>query len=131
MKSPGTPAVRRFAGRGGGRVMHENNSETGEAAGSCSLALEGKCGTESAAALLENARQALARAGDVSVRCATLESIDTRAIQILLALQRELAATGRGFGMVDVPEAIARQLAATGLSALVAPPPDGANDGAP
>jgi anti-anti-sigma regulatory factor len=111
--------------------MNESNGETGEAAGSCSLALEGKCGPESAAALLENARRALARAGDVTVRCATLESIDTRAVQILLALKRELAATGRSWRMVDVPEAIARQLAATGLSALVAPPPDGAHDGAP
>jgi anti-anti-sigma regulatory factor len=110
--------------------MHETDSEAGKAAGSCFVVLDGKAGAESAIALLENARRAGVGAGDVTIRCATLEAVDTRTIQILLALQRELAASGRGFRMVDVPEAIARLLVATGLTTLAAAQAAGADDGA-
>jgi anti-anti-sigma regulatory factor len=110
--------------------MHEAISEAGEAAGSCSLVLDGKAGSQSAGALLEKARRAGAGAGDVTIHCATLEAVDTRTVQILLALQRELLASGRRFRMVDVPEPIGRLLAVTGLAALDAAQTDGADDGA-
>jgi anti-anti-sigma regulatory factor len=110
--------------------MEEADREAGDTAGSCAVVLGGKAGAESAVALLENARRASAGAGDVTIRCTTLEAVDTRTVQILLALQRELSASGRGFRMVDVPEAIARLLAATGLAALAAAQTDGADDGA-
>jgi anti-anti-sigma regulatory factor len=127
MKCAGTPAVRWQLQQ---EIMHETDSEAREAAGSCIVVLDGKAGPESALALMENARRAVAGSGHVSIRCATLEAVDLRSVQILLALQRELVATGRSFQMVDVPEAIARQLAATGLAALAAAQTDGANDGA-
>lgn len=110
--------------------MDETNSRAREAAGSCTIVLDGKAGQNLALALFESARRAIAGSGDVSVRCATLEGLDTRSVQILLALQRELVATGRSFRMLDLPEAIARQLAATGLSALAAAQTDGVNGGA-
>jgi ABC-type transporter Mla MlaB component len=127
MKSVSAPAVRWHLQQ---EIMEEPDSQGREAAGSCSIVLDGKAGPNLALALFESARQAIAGSGDVSVSCATLEGIDTRSVQILLALQRELVATGRSFRMLDVPEAIARQLAATGLVALAAAQTDGVNDGA-
>jgi anti-anti-sigma regulatory factor len=59
------------------------------------LALHGTIDVFLAGELLEHARRAFAAAGDVRIDCAALERLDTSALQILLALQRELEEHGR------------------------------------
>jgi anti-anti-sigma factor len=109
--------------------MHETDRESSEVEASCAVILDGKASPATARALAVSARQALAGSGDVIVQCAALESIDTRAVQILLALKRELGARARTLRMVDIPDSVARLLAATGLETLSGPPRGvGAND---
>jgi len=88
------------------------------------LQLAGVINIMAADALLAGARAVAAAAaatagageGPVVIECADAESFDTCALQILVALQRELARQGRSLHLSDVGAQAAQDLALAGLS---------------
>ncbi len=71
------------------------------------ITLVGAVGITDAQPLAEAAIAGAAKGrGDVVVELALVDSIDTAATQVLLALRAELAAAGRALRLVDVPACV-------------------------
>jgi ABC-type transporter Mla MlaB component len=83
------------------------------------LALHGTIDVFLARELLDHARRAFAGAGDVRIDCAALERLDTSALQILLALQRELQEQGRRLELRAVNDQVGAFLAFGGAERLL------------
>jgi ABC-type transporter Mla MlaB component len=98
-----------------------------EPEGACAppLELEGALSVGVACAVKEAACQRLRGAGDVAVSCARLEQIDASAVQILLALKRELAEDGRALALQEVPPGLRPVFALAGLLPLARATGDG------
>ncbi|MFM8272214.1 MAG: STAS domain-containing protein [Gemmata sp.] len=79
------------------------------------LALGGRVVIETVAALRAAALELLAGGTNVCISCAAVEYLDVSAIQILIALGRELRAAGRECEVADVPPAVAKLFRMAGL----------------
>ncbi len=85
-------------------------------AGTWTLHLSGVVDVGEAGLLLEAAREAARETGHTVVAdCAALESLDAASTQVLLALQRSLAASGGAFRMERVPAPVAELWRHAGL----------------
>lgn len=83
------------------------------------LALHGTVDIFLARELLELAKRALDGEGDVRVDCRELERLDTSALQILLALQRQLAEHSRALQLLLVNEQVGAFLGFGGATGLL------------
>ena len=79
------------------------------------LLLRGRVTVASAARLREAALAAVASGRDVTVDCAAAEHLDVSALQILIALGREVFAAGRQCDVAGVPPAVAELFRLAGL----------------
>lgn len=83
--------------------------------GGCRLDLAGRVTAADAARLHAAARAAAARGGDVRVGFARAEHVDASAVQIVLALGRDLAGRGKRCDVADVPAAVGEVFRLAGL----------------
>lgn len=79
------------------------------------LALSGQVTVAGATALHAAAVSLVAGGMNVCVSCAAVEYLDVSALQILLALGRELGSAGRQCDVADVPPAVAELFRLAGL----------------
>jgi len=89
------------------------------------LRIEGVADITRAARLLETARERAAAPGDVVVDCSAVERLDASAVQVLLALKKKLAESGRSMTIQAIPERACGLLFATGAGQALAVAPLG------
>lgn len=80
---------------------------------------------ENAAALLEAGRAAI-RAGDLSIDLASVRQVDSAAVALLLAWQREAAARNGCIDLANVPPALTSLASLYGVDRLLGCPQTGA-----
>jgi anti-anti-sigma factor len=86
------------------------------------LHLRGEVTIYDAAFLRQAAMELIARGEEVEVCCARTTYLDTAALQVLLALKRELEARGLGLRLVQIPSAVLEVLRLVGLIAWLPGP---------
>lgn len=89
--------------------------------GTC-LALRGRVTVSAAGRLHRAALELVERPGRATVDCSELTQLDASALQILMCLDRALAARGNRGALTGLPPAVAADLALLGAGA--APPPN-------
>jgi anti-anti-sigma factor len=87
-----------------------------EREGKRTLVLQGAVDIFFAADLRQAALALLEDGEDISVVCEKLERLDTAALQILLALKKELEQRGKKLRMVELPSEPARFVGLAGLT---------------
>ena len=86
---------------------------------SLALVLSGDVDIYCAAALRESAETLLQEQADIVVACEGLSHLDTSALQVLLALRRELNLRGRSLRLSGVSSAVAGILQLAGVDAAL------------
>ena len=88
-------------------------------AGGATLGLRGSIGAAEAAALRDACLPLAATGKDLRLDCAALEHLSGAALQVLLALHKQLASGGASLALVATSPEVAQILALAGASGLL------------